>query len=206
MNPSPVPGGREPDTFEQPAPTVWPMVAALGVMLMCGGLVTHVTVSAVGVVLAMMGAVGRWREVLPQERVAPVARRPAAERARAIVPSPAAVEHLRAGEAGHRVRVPVEVQPYPSGMQGGLVGGAAMAVVALLLWSGLIWAVLGMVNPALNARIDWVWFIASQIAFGLTVGLVVARAQPIATMQTWPLAARAGVEACGMAPQRERDR
>jgi hypothetical protein len=66
--------------------------------------------------------------------------------------------------------------------------------------------VLGMVNPALNARIDWVWFIASQIAFGLMVGLVVARAQPIATMQTWPLAARAGVEASGMDPQRERDR
>jgi predicted lipid-binding transport protein (Tim44 family) len=131
-----------------------------------------------------MGAVGWWREVLPRERVEHVARRPAAERARAIVPSLAAVEHLRAGEAGRRVRVPVAVQPNSSGMQGGLVGGAAMAVVALLLWTGLIWAVLGMVNPALNARIDWVWFIASQIAFGLMVGLVVARAQPIATMQT----------------------
>jgi hypothetical protein len=79
-------------------------------------------------------------------------------------------------------------------------------VVAPLLWTGLIWAVLGVVNPALNARIDWPWFIASQIAFGLAAGLVISRAQPIATMQTWPLAARAGVEATGMDRERERDR
>ncbi len=43
-------------------------------------------------------------------------------------------------------------------------------LIAPLLWTGLIWAVLGMVNPVLNARIDWPWFIASQIAFGLAAG------------------------------------
>jgi hypothetical protein len=58
--------------------------------------------------------------------------------------------------------------------------------------------VLGVINPALNARIDWPWFIASQIAFGLAAGFVISRAEPIGTMQTWPLAARAGVEATGM--------
>jgi hypothetical protein len=57
---------------------------------------------------------------------------------------------------------------------------------------------------ALNARVDWPWFIASQIAFGLAAGFVVARAQPVATMQTWPLAARAGVEATGTRPAQER--
>jgi hypothetical protein len=67
-------------------------------------------------------------------------------------------------------------------------------LVAPLLWTGLAWAVLGIVNPALNARVDWAWFVLCQIAFGLTTGLVVARARPLATMQTWPLAARAGVE------------
>ena len=67
-----------------------------------------------------------------------------------------------------------------------------------LLWTGLIWAVLGVVNPALNARIDWPWFIASQIAFGLAAGFVISRAEPIGTMQTWLLAARAGVEATGV--------
>jgi hypothetical protein len=79
-------------------------------------------------------------------------------------------------------------------------------VVAPLLWTGLIWAVLGVVNPALDARIDWPWFIASQMAFGLVAGLVIARAVPVATMQTWPLAARAGVEVTGMDRERERDR
>ena len=68
-------------------------------------------------------------------------------------------------------------------------------VVAPLLWTGLLWAVLGIVDPVLNARVDWLWFVVSQIAFGLAVGVVVARAEPLATMQSWPLAARAGVEA-----------
>jgi hypothetical protein len=71
-------------------------------------------------------------------------------------------------------------------------------VVAPILWTGLVWALLGVVNPALQQRVDWAWFIASQIAFGLAAGFVVGRAQPIATMQTWPLAARAGVAATGL--------
>src|SRR5260370_25879567 len=38
-------------------------------------------------------------------------------------------------------------------------------VVVPVLWTGLIWASLRIVNPTLNARIDWPWFVASQIAF-----------------------------------------
>ena len=79
-------------------------------------------------------------------------------------------------------------------------------LVAPLLWTGGIWAVLGIVNPVLNQRVDWWWFIVSQIAFGLAAGLVVARAQPVATMQTWPLAARAGVQAAGSRDPKERGR
>jgi len=67
-------------------------------------------------------------------------------------------------------------------------------VVAPLLWTGLIAATLGIVNPALNARIEWPWFVASQIAFGLVAGLVVARSARIATFQHAPLAERAGLE------------
>ena len=44
-------------------------------------------------------------------------------------------------------------------------------VVAPLLWTGLIAASLDVINPALNERIDWPWFVASQIAFGLVAGL-----------------------------------
>jgi len=69
--------------------------------------------------------------------------------------------------------------------------------IAPLLWSALLWTSLSIINPVLNARIDWLWFVASQIAFGLTAGFVVARTQKISTMQTWPLAMRAGVEAGG---------
>jgi hypothetical protein len=66
-----------------------------------------------------------------------------------------------------------------------------------LLWTGFLWALMGVINPALNARIAWGWFVASQIAFGLTAGYVVARATPVATAQTRPFVARADVEATG---------
>jgi hypothetical protein len=79
-------------------------------------------------------------------------------------------------------------------------------LIAPLLWTGLIWAMLGVVNPALNARIDWPWFIASQVAFGLAAGFVISRAVPVRTMQTWSLAARAGVEATGVDREQELDR
>jgi hypothetical protein len=79
-------------------------------------------------------------------------------------------------------------------------------LVAPLLWTGGLWTVLGIVNPVLNARVDWVWFIVSQIVYGLAAGYVVWRAVPIATLQTWPLAARAGIEASGeTAPLAERE-
>ncbi len=71
-------------------------------------------------------------------------------------------------------------------------------VSAPILWSGLIASVLTLVNPALSARIDWRWFIASQLAFGLTGGYVIARAQKIEVRENWPLAVRAGIEAPGV--------
>jgi hypothetical protein len=76
-------------------------------------------------------------------------------------------------------------------------------VIGPLLWTGLVWAVLGVVNPTLGAQVDWLWFVLSQIAFGIATGIVVARAQPLTTMQTWPLAARAGVESS--APRGEQE-
>src|SRR5439155_7764789 len=47
-------------------------------------------------------------------------------------------------------------------------------LLAPLLWTGFLWAILGVVVPVLNARIAWTWFVGSQIAFGLTAGYVVA--------------------------------
>jgi hypothetical protein len=75
-----------------------------------------------------------------------------------------------------------------------LLGG----FVAPILWSGMIHSVLGIVNPVLNQRIDWVWYAASQIGFGIVAGIVVARHAPKRTWQQMPLALRMGMEASGM--------
>lgn len=274
-------GEREGGVIELPAPTAWPMFAALGITLAFAGLVTNWLVSAVGIVLTVTGVVGWFREVLPHEHHEAVPVRPPALRAQPVAVAPHRAAVLVPGEAGHRVRVPAEIHPYSAGIWGGLAGGAAMAVpaalyglitqgsiwypinllaaiamprlaqytdvqlaafdpgalavatvvhgvsslfvglvyaallpmfprrtalwgglVAPLVWTGLLWASLHVINPLLGARLDWLWFIASQIAFGLACGAVVSRSERIPTMQSWPLAARVGVEAPGAAEPR----
>jgi hypothetical protein len=74
-----------------------------------------------------------------------------------------------------------------------LLGG----LFAPLAWTGLLHSVLNIVDPALNQNIDWLWFLASQIAFGLVAGLVVVRQHRIPTWQ-YPLAVRAGVDTPGV--------
>ena len=76
------------------------------------------------------------------------------------------------------------------------------SLLAPLLWTGLISATLRLINPALNARIDWIWFVGSQVAFGMVTGYVVAHTKTVETLQTWPFAARAGIEAPGITSKR----
>jgi hypothetical protein len=64
-----------------------------------------------------------------------------------------------------------------------------------LFWSGLFHATARFINPTLEGRVDWPWFVVCQVAFGLVTGCLVARSARIETRQTWPLAARAGIEA-----------
>jgi hypothetical protein len=273
------------EMIEVPAPTVWPMVTAFGITLLAAGLVTHLVISLVGILLALRGAVGWFREDLPVEHVEEVHMRPAIERAQLIEASARTVARLKAGQAGHRVRIPAEIHPYSSGLKGGIVGGVAMAMVACaygliahgsiwypinllagaalpslaradvaqlkafngtafvlgliihgvvsllvgllfavllpmlpsrraafwgslispLMWTGLVWATLRLVNPVLDARIDWVWFIASQFAFGMTTGYIIHHSGTVETMQTWPLAARAGIETPGLLKEKEEE-
>ena len=80
----------------------------------------------------------------------------------------------------------------------------AAGVVIPGVMSGITWSLLRVVNPLLNDRIEWGWFVASQIAFGLVAGWVVSRTERIATAQTLPFAIRAGVEGTGM-PKTPRD-
>lgn len=73
---------------------------------------------------------------------------------------------------------------------------AGLIIPALM--SGITWALLRAVNPLLNQRIEWHWFIASQVAFGVVAGWIVSRSERIATAQVLPLVMRAGVEATGL--------
>jgi len=70
--------------------------------------------------------------------------------------------------------------------------------VAPVLWTGMLHSILGLLNPLLNARIDWWWFIASQFGFGIVAGLVVVRQERIGTRQLEPFLMRAGIEAPGL--------
>src|SRR5262249_14855962 len=133
---------ERPESFELPAPTVWPMVVALGVTLGFTGLVTHLAVSVVGVVLAIIGGVGWWRNVLPAERVEHVPVSPAQSVQAWMTAAPRSVERLAFADDWHRVRVPVEVQPLSAGIRGGLLGACAMAVCAAIygiVVQGSVW-------------------------------------------------------------------
>ena len=76
--------------------------------------------------------------------------------------------------------------------------------LAPVLWTALIASTLQLINPALNSKIAWGWFIASQIAYGLITGYIVAHSKWVETQQDWPLAARAGLEAPGLMPGEEK--
>jgi hypothetical protein len=76
-------------------------------------------------------------------------------------------------------------------------------LIAPVLWSGLLYTILGLLNPLLASHIDWFWFVASQVAFGIVAGLVVVRQESIPTRENVSFALRAGIEAPGLVPPRE---
>src|SRR6266478_4107384 len=269
---------RGPSEIEAPAPTAWPFVLAFGFTLMFAGLLTSVSVSVLGAVLAVAGCVGWFREVFPHEHevvvpLVPEEIRIATER-RVVERLPIAADQLRAW-------LPVHTYPISAGVKGGLAGCVAMAVLACAygvlkagsiwypinllaavvyaqslklgpaqlnsfhadsfavaivlhgivsvlvgllygamlpmfarrpillggliapaLWSGLLYSILGLLNPLLESHIDWFWFTASQVAFGIVAGIVVMRQSRVTTRENVPFALRAGIEAPGtMAPR-----
>jgi hypothetical protein len=80
-----------------------------------------------------------------------------------------------------------------------LLGG----LIAPVLWSGLLYTMLGLLNPVLESHIDWFWFMASQVAFGVVAGLVVVRQPRRLTRENVSLSLRAGIEAPGTIPPGE---
>src|SRR5277367_6205406 len=79
-----------------------------------------------------------------------------------------------------------------------LLGG----VIAPILWTGLLHSILDLINPLLNAHIDWPWFVASQFAFGIVAGLVVVRQQRVRIRQFVPFLMRAGFEGPGITKEK----
>ena len=269
-----------PRTIQVPAPTAWPMISALGITLAFAGLVTTEAVSVVGIGLAIAGAVGWFREVFPDQARETVR----IDLAGIAIPVHSAARRLAVGEEGHRAVLPIRIYPYTAGIRGGLAGGFAMALLAVveglllhgspwytvnilaatamanlahasvvtlstfnveaflvavmihgavsvlvgllygvllpvvprnpiffggvatpLLWTGLLYSSLKVINPVLDARIEWGWFVSCQIAFGVAAGLVVSRSERVRTLQHVPFALRMGVEAPGaMTPKEPR--
>ena len=269
------------NVIQVPASSGWPVVAAFGFTLVFAGLLTHVMISILGALGLCAGLVGWFREVLPHEAHEPVT---VEMEELAALPPRSKVRHLQVGEFLHRARLPLETYPVSAGVRGGLVGGAAMAVLAILyglighhsiwypinllaaagsaeiagmsydqllvfngtglalasiihvagsalvgllygvtlpmfprrpillggilapmFWSGILYAEMGIINPTLQARIDWPWFMASQFAFGLVAGFVVARHEKISTLQHLPFAVRAGIKAPGIVDEKGGD-
>lgn len=261
------------NVVELPRPTTWPLVLALGVSLIMGGMVTNIAVSILGLLLSVAGAVGWFFQVLPHEAheaipisgedIISVSVRTLMERGR---PHPES--------ATPRKILPVETFQITTGIRGGIAGGTAMVVpatlfsllkyhslwfsvnllaaggfvswvgasdaflsqfhlqgvlagfliqgfvsllvgllygamlpmfpkypiitagfMAPLLFTGIVYSALGIVSPILNQRIDWFWFVMSQIAFGLVCGYVVNLQARVRTPQfrALPFAVRAGL-------------
>jgi hypothetical protein len=80
-----------------------------------------------------------------------------------------------------------------------LLGG----LVAPILWTGLLYSILGLVDPLLDQLIDWRWFIASQFAFGIVAGLVVVKQGRVRVVQFLPFLMRAGFEAPGITQRKD---
>jgi hypothetical protein len=76
-------------------------------------------------------------------------------------------------------------------------------LIAPALWSALIYTILGLLNPVLASHIDWLWFVASQVGFGIVAGLVVIRQERTPTRENLSFAIRAGIEAPGIISPRE---
>jgi hypothetical protein len=121
---------RTTDTVELPAPTAWPIVLAFGVMLVAAGMVTNAAVSVLGAILAVCGYIGWFRDVLPHEKMESV---PVADIPQRVSTSRRQVERVEFMHRDlHRARLPLEIYPVSAGVKGGLAGGVAMAVLAML--------------------------------------------------------------------------
>lgn len=53
------------------------------------------------------------------------------------------------------------------------------AMLMPLLWTATSYGLMGIVNPALQQRVDWPWFIVSQFVYGIVAAVVVVRSEEV---------------------------
>jgi hypothetical protein len=73
-----------------------------------------------------------------------------------------------------------------------LPGAAVVAggVIMPLLWTGFCYGFMGIINPLMQLHVNWLWFIVSQLVYGLVMSLVVIQIQkvPVPPVGTGPSA------------------
>ena len=146
-------GHEDKHTIHLPSPTAWPMILALGLILMVGSLVLDEAVGAFGLFLFVWGAVGWFREVLPLEKVENVV---VSDVLVEIKASRGRVKRIEVGET-HRAQLPMRTFPIASGLKGGIAGGIAMVIPAEIygiLRYHSVWYVVNLLGGAGVG--DWV--------------------------------------------------
>jgi len=111
-----------------PAPTAWPFTLAAGILLIFAALVTHLWIGFLGLIIAVCSAVGWFREVLPVEQHVDV---PVEVSPVEVTRLATEVSRIEVSEI-HRAQLPLETYPISSGVKGGIAGGIAMIIPALL--------------------------------------------------------------------------
>ncbi len=182
----------EAEPIPMPEPTAWPMILALGITLGVAGLVTSGYVTFIGVIMAVWSVGGWFRDVLPHERHEFV---PVSDAKVEITRSKREVARLGASAAHQQVQT-VETFSLIAGIYGGLAGGTAMLVPALLyglLRYHSIWYPVNLLaaggfpswanqSNAFLAEFHWQGLIAATIIHTVTcplVGLLYAALLPM---------------------------
>jgi hypothetical protein len=54
-------------------------------------------------------------------------------------------------------------------------GGLVMPI----LWTGTSYGLMGVVNPVLQQKVNWPWFVVSQFIFGVVASVIVVRSEQV---------------------------
>lgn len=134
-------------TIHLPAPTMWPFLMAMGVVLMFFALVTSVWVFWLGLALTVIPAIGWFRDVLPHEAHVNL------EVDTTVIEIESESEGVARIEVDetHRAQLPLQTFTFTSGIKGGIAGGIAMLIPAELygiLRFHSIWYVVNLLGGA----------------------------------------------------------